>query len=110
MAYFALVNDSNIVTNVVVIDDSDAANESAGATFCSNLIGSGTWKQTYTNGTRKNYAGAGFTYDSSRDAFIPPHPFPSWTVNETTCLWDPPTAKPGNDYDWNETNRQWVAW
>ena len=62
------------------------------------------------NGTRKNYAGIGFTYDSSRDAFIPPQPFASWTVNETTCLWDPPTTKPDNDYDWDETNRQWVAW
>ena len=110
MAYFAQINDSNIVTRVIVVADSDAANESAGAIFCSNLLGGGTWKQTYDNGTRKNYAGIGYTYDSSRDAFIPPKPYNSWTLNETTCLWDPPTAKPGNAYDWDEDNRQWVAW
>ena len=110
MAYFALVNDSNIVINVTVIDDSDAPNESTGATFCSNLIGSGTWKQTYTDGTRKNYAGVGFTFDSDRNAFIPPKPYDSWTLNETTCLWGAPTAKPSNNYDWNEDTQQWVAW
>lgn len=55
---------------------------------------------------RKNYAGIGFTYDKTRDAFIPPQPFDSWTLNETTCLWDPPISKPanGNDfiYKWDE--------
>ena len=54
---------------------------------------------------RKNYAGLGFTYDVTRDAFIPPQNFPSWTLNETTCLWDPPIPKPtdGKFYRWNET-------
>ena len=58
---------------------------------------------------RKNYAGKGFTYDETRDAFIPPKPFPSWVLNETTCLWDAPVAYPddGNEYQWNEDTQTW---
>lgn len=59
---------------------------------------------------RKNYAGIGYTYDSNRNAFIPPQPFKSWTLNEDTCLWEPPVAYPedGNVYQWDEDNLQWV--
>ena len=58
---------------------------------------------------RKNYAGIGYSYDQTRDAFIPPKPFPSWTLNETTCLWDAPVAYPndGNMYQWNEETQTW---
>ncbi len=58
---------------------------------------------------RKNYAGVGYTYDQTRDAFIPPKPFNSWTLNETTCLWDPPVVYPtdGQNYTWNEETQQW---
>jgi len=58
---------------------------------------------------RKNYAGKGYTYDKTRDAFIPPKPFPSWTLNETTCLWDAPIAMPDDDkkYKWNEETQSW---
>ena len=58
---------------------------------------------------RKNYAGKGFTYDATKDAFIPPQPYPSWTLNETTCLWDAPVARPndGNRYQWNEETTSW---
>jgi hypothetical protein len=58
---------------------------------------------------RKNYAGIGFTYDAQRDAFIPPKPYESWTLNEDTCLWEPPTPYPNdnNVYNWNETNLTW---
>ena len=58
---------------------------------------------------RKNYANKGFTYDQTRDAFIPPQPYPSWTLNETTCLWDAPVAPPddGNRYQWNEETTSW---
>ena len=58
---------------------------------------------------RKNYASKGFTYDKGRDAFIPPQPYPSWTLNETTCLWDAPVAYPddGNRYQWNEDTQTW---
>lgn len=59
---------------------------------------------------RKNYAGIGFLYDKSRDAFIPPKPFASWTLNEDTCLWDPPVLYPddGNLYAWDESTTSWV--
>ena len=58
---------------------------------------------------RKNYAGIGYSYDQTRDAFIPPQPFPSWTLNETTCLWDAPVAYPddGGMYQWNEDTQTW---
>jgi len=70
----------------------------------------GNWLETRKDGSiRKNYAGIGFSYDSTRDAFIPPQPYPSWTLNEDTCLWEPPVAYPtdGNMYNWNETDQQW---
>lgn len=59
---------------------------------------------------RKNYAGVGYTYDPQRDAFIPPKPYPSWLLNEQTCLWDPPVAMPqdGNRYQWDEAIASWV--
>ena len=58
---------------------------------------------------RKNYAGIGFTYDRDRNAFIPPQPFASWTLNETSCLWEPPVAYPtdGQMYTWNEETTSW---
>jgi len=81
----------------------------------------GQWVQTSYNtyggqhkngGTplRKNYAGVGFTYDSTRDAFIPPQPYPSWTMSEDTCLWSSPTPLPtdGKNYFWNESTTSWV--
>ena len=70
----------------------------------------GTWIETKMDGSiRKNYAGIGFSYDSTRDAFIPPQPYPSWTLNEDTCRWECPVAHPndGNIYEWNETDQQW---
>ena len=127
MAHFAKINSDNIVTEVVVINNSVILDkdgneqESLGVAFCTQLYGAGTYKQTSYNthggqhilgGTplRKNYAGVGYTYDASKDAFIPPKPFNSWTLNETTCLWEAPVSYPsdGKDYDWDEDNRQWV--
>ena len=60
---------------------------------------------------RKNYAGIGYTYDTKRDAFYAPKPFPSWTLNEDTCLWEAPTAMPDNDkmYQWDESKKEWVV-
>ena len=79
--------------------------------FLNTLYGTrDAWKQTSYNGTiRKNFAGIGFTYDQTRDAFIPPKPYNSWTLNETTCLWEAPVAYPddGQAYEWNETTKQW---
>ena len=115
MAHFAEIGLNNTVLRVIVVSNDDCLldgieTESVGAEFCRNLFG-GTWMQTSYNGTiRKNYAGIGYTYDSQRDAFIPPKPFNSWVLNETTCLWDAPVAYPTDDkrYIWNEETTNWV--
>ena len=124
MAHFAKLDENNIVTEVIVVSNDIATSESAGVTFINNLYGtSDTWKQTSYNtfagshklgGTpfRKNYAGKGYTYDTSRDAFIPPKPYASWVLDETTCTWQPPITMPSltdeekaayKMYTWNET-------
>ena len=122
MAHFAKLDSNNVVTEVVVVHNDVATSESAGAEFLNNLYGTNdTWKQTSYNtvknthslgGTpfRKNYACVGYTYDASKDAFIPPKPFNSWVLDETTCWWEAPVAYPsdGKEYDWDEDNTQWV--
>ena len=116
MAHFCELDANNVVLRVVVIDNKDTADangiekEHIGAAFCERLFG-GTWKQTSYNGNiRKNYAGIGYTYDPERDAFIPGQPYPSWTLNEETCLWEPPIPRPvdGKAYDWDEGTLSWV--
>jgi len=115
MAHFAELDSNNIVLRVVVVnntellDNDDVEQESLGVAFCQSLFG-GTWKQTSYNGNmRKNYAAVGYTYDSSRDAFIAPQPYASWVLNETTCRWEAPVAVPtdGNRYTWNEETTSW---
>ena len=116
MAHFTQIDENNIVVQIIVVADEDTADEQGneveaiGQEFCSNLLG-GSWVQTSYNGNiRKNYAGIGFTYDSGRDAFIPPKPFNSWVLNENTCQWDAPVAKPNDDkmYSWDEGTQSWV--
>ena len=101
----------NKVLTVEVVSNDIATDEQTGVNFLNNLYGTrDVWKQTSYNGTiRKNFAGIGFTYDESRDAFIPPKPFNSWTLNETTCQWEAPVAYPddGQFYEWNESTKQW---
>lgn len=96
MAHFAEIGLNNTVLRVIVVDNADCLGEDgnetevAGAYFCRRLFG-GTWVQTSYNGQiRKNYAAAGYTYDATRDAFIPPCPGEGWTLNEETCLWEAP--------------------
>jgi len=62
------------------------------------------------DGLRKNFAGVGYTYDTGRDAFYAPKPFTSWTLNEETCLWEPPTPMPDDDklYQWDESAKEWI--
>jgi len=118
MAHYAKVN-NNIVEQVIVAE----------AEFFDTFVDSspGEWIQTSYNtqggvhynpetgepddGTplRKNYAGIGDTYDKDRDAFYTPQPYPSWTLNEDTCLWEAPVARPddGNMYQWNEETQSW---
>ena len=111
MAHFAKLGVGNIVETVEVVSNDIAITEQAGVDFLNNLYNTrDVWKQTSYNGNiRKNYAGIGFTYDADKDAFIPPKPYRSWTLNETTCLWEAPVAYPddGEQYTWNETNQTW---
>jgi hypothetical protein len=123
MAHFAQIDESGIVLQVLVIPDDQ---QHRGHDYLANDLNlGGTWLQTSYNtsggvhrngGTplRKNYAGIGYRYDSTRDAFIPPQPFPSWTLNETTCYWDPPVPYPAPDgnaqnYHWDEATLSWKA-
>ena len=115
MAHFAKLDSNNVVTQVIVVHnnellDNGVEREAKGIAFCQSLFG-GIWKQTSYNGTiRKNYAGIGFTYDSSRDAFIPPKPYNSWTLDESTCRWAAPVSPPndGKQYEWSESALNWV--
>ena len=115
MAHFAQLNQQNIVTQVIVVAnvellENGTESETKGIAFCQSLFG-GTWKQTSYNGSiRKNYAGIGDAYDSERDAFIAPQPFPSWVLVEETCQWESPIPMPTDDkyYDWNEATQSWV--
>ena len=128
MASFAKLNSENIVTTVVSVvnevlkDSNGIEQENIGIDFLKSLYGQDTnWKQTSYNTHggvhslggipfRKNHAGIGMTYDQTRDAFIPPKPFNSWILNENTCLWDAPVARPNNNniYFWNEENQNWT--
>tara|TARA_Y100001938_G_scaffold141604_1_gene211644 strand:- start:40 stop:411 length:372 start_codon:yes stop_codon:yes gene_type:complete len=106
-----IVEEVHVVKNEVITDNTGNEQEQLGVDFLNNLYGTrDVWKQTSYNGNfRKNYAGKGYTYDQERDAFIPPKPFNSWTLNEETCLWEAPTAYPddGKFYNWNEENQTW---
>ena len=116
MAHFAKIGLNNKVINVVSVNDNvllDAdgvEQEVLGVQFLEGTTGWALWKQTsYNANLRKNFAGIGHTYDEGRDAFIPPKPFNSWVLDETTCVYNAPVAKPddGNEYNWNEENQQW---
>ena len=111
MAHFAKLGVGNIIEQVIVVSNDIATTEQAGVDFINNLYNTrDVWKQTSYNGTiRKNFAGIGYTYDQTRNAFIPPKPYASWTLVETTCLWEAPVAYPndGKKYDWNETTSSW---
>ena len=116
MAHFVELDANNVVLRGIVVANSDTASadgtekEYIGQAFCERLLG-GTWKQTSYNGNfRKNYAGIGYTYDAGRDAFIPPQPFPSWVLDEDTCLWNAPTPMPtdGKFYAWDEATQTWI--
>lgn len=121
MAHFAKIQ-NNIVAQVIVAEPE----------FFTTFVDSspGEWIQTsyntlggihydpdtrepsidQTKALRKNYAGIGYSYDNQRDAFIPPKPFDSWILNETTCLWEAPVTMPddGQSYDWDEATQQWI--
>lgn len=116
MAHFAELDANNVVIRVIVVGNNDTSDangvekEYIGAAFCEKLFG-GNWKQTSYNGNfRKRYAGVGFTYNENLDAFIPPKPYPSWTLNETTADWEAPIPPPdlSSPHIWNEETQSWV--
>jgi hypothetical protein len=111
MAHFAKVEDG-IVTEVLVIDQEVIDTGAFGDPSLWVKTSYNTHGGQHPEGRplRMNYAGIGFTYDAERDAFIAPQPFPSWTLNEDTCLWDAPTPKPddGKLYRWDEATLAWV--
>ena len=111
MSHIEEIDENNVVLRVLVGDNNDPAGDEGKSWFEINL--GGTWVKTSynaaTNGFRKNYAGIGYTYDQERDAFIPPKPFESWTLNEETCQWESPLPYPedGSIYIWNEEQTSW---
>ena len=116
MATFAKIGLNNKVIEVLsvhnneLLDSNGVEQEVNGIDFLTKLTGWSIWVQTsYNNNFRKNHAGIGYTYDEDRDAFIPQKDYPSWILNETTCRWEAPVAKPddGERYTWNETTTTW---
>ena len=120
MASFAKIGLNNkvievlSVVNEVLHDSNGIEQEIIGIDFLTKLTGYPVWKQTsYNNNIRKNYAGIGYTYDEDKDAFIPKKPFNSWTLNESTCLWQAPVTMPATEleenqyYFWNESIVNW---
>ena len=123
MAHFAKLDENNVVTHVSVVDNWNVVDgqgnevEQIGINYLKQIHGENTtWVQTSYNGNmRKNYAGIGYTFDSERDAFIPPKPFDSWLLDEDTCQWNAPvplpedsgTGDPPKLYTWNEETLSW---
>lgn len=134
MGHFAKLNENNIVLEVhsvsnFVFETNDIDDENKGIEHLKSIFDYPYWKQTsyntrggvyyksngeisenQTKAFRKNYAGIGYTYDEIRDAFIPPKPFPSWVLDEFSCLWNPPIPYPndGLKYIWDENLTNWI--
>ena len=130
MSHFAKIDKDNVVTQVIVaeqehidniklvseaVDAKDAVLDPEGEVIYPAVEAKeavyDNWVQTsYTASIRKNYAGIGYTYDEDKDAFIPPKPFASWTLDEDSCQWEAPVAYPDDDkhYSWDEDSQAWV--
>ena len=112
MAHYAFLDENNIVTEVITgIDETELIEGLNPETWYGNFRGQVCKRTSYNGNIRKNYAGIGFSYDPALDAFIPPKPYPSWILNEETCRWDAPVAKPDNEnpYIWDEETLSWIA-
>jgi hypothetical protein len=103
MAHYAYLDENNVVTQVTVGKDEGTDGVDWEAYY-------GAKRTSYNGNIRKNYAGIGYTYDPIRDAFIPPKPYASWLLNETTCRWDAPVSMPtdGKRYMWDEPTLNWI--
>lgn len=127
---YALLDDSNIVVNVISVSSEDETikgitklffwlnEEDIGIRFCQNLIGDKKrktkWKKGYQplnpeNRKRVHYPAKGYKYDEKNDVFIPPQPFPSWSLNKKTWCWDSPIPEPKTPHLWDEENKRWIA-
>ena len=116
MAHFAQLDSDNVVIQTIVVhnsvclDENGIEREDLGVSFCRSTFGQDTnWVQTsYNNNFRANFAGVGFTYDESADAFVPIKPYPSWVLN-SEYRWDAPVPYPadGNNYRWDESGQSW---
>jgi hypothetical protein len=119
MAHYAFLDENNVVTEVIVgnpeggLIDWESHYGAFRGQACKRTSFNTHGGVHATGGVpfRKNFAGIGYTYDSERDAFVPPRPFASWVLNEDTCLWDAPVAMPddGGMYQWDEATTSWVA-
>jgi hypothetical protein len=119
MSHFAEINSENIIQRVIVAEqdfiDSGAVGDASNWVQTSYNTRGGVHYAPNSNtpdggvALRKNYAGIGYTYDASKDAFIEPQPFPSWTLDDDTCQWNAPVAHPsdGKMYSWDEDNTEW---
>jgi len=111
MAHYAWLDENNIVVNVTVgVDETELINGLDTETFYSQATGYNIKRTSYNGNIRKNYAGKGYTYDATRDAFIAPKPFNSWVLDEATCRWQAPTPMPtteGKFYYWSEDDLSW---
>jgi len=118
MAHYAFLDENNVVTEVIVgkeeggLIDWESHYGAFRGQICKRTSYNTCGGAHQLGGTpfRKNYAGIGYTYDATKDAFIPPQPFASWTLNESSCLWEAPVAYPddGNMYQWDEDTTNWV--
>lgn len=122
MAHYAFLDENSIVTEVIKgVDENVTQTDTDGTevggsseaweTFYGNFRGQTCKRTSYNGNIRKNYAGIGYTYDPTRDAFIAPKPYNSWTLNETTCKWEPPTPTPvvpGKMFNWDEDSLSWI--
>tara|TARA_Y100000310_G_scaffold331685_1_gene405708 strand:- start:63 stop:425 length:363 start_codon:yes stop_codon:yes gene_type:complete len=117
MKYFAKLDLDNKVVSVINVhnnelkDSNGTEHESLGIQFLNQTLGNGVYVQCWKDfSKRKHMAGVGMTYDDTKDAFIPIQTYPAWTLNEDTCIWEPPIAYPDDDkyYMWDEAATNWV--
>lgn len=112
MAHFAQIDKNNIVIQVIVAEPSVINSGAYGepSSWIQTSYNTKNGEHPYSEPLRKNFAGIGYTYDKTRDAFIPPKIHNSWTLNEDTCCWEPPVDFPmdGKIYHWNEEIQSWI--
>jgi hypothetical protein len=113
MAHYAFLDKNNVVTEVIVgIDETETIEGLSPEVWYGNFRGQVCKRTSYNGNIRKHFAGIGYTYDESWDAFIPIQPFPSWKIDYTTFQWVPPVARPASEegyyFKWSEPNKEWI--